>query len=130
MIKHGGISCLATSLTTAVSFFANLVSVLQPLREFGLFMGLCVMSAFLLVLLMLPPIIVFLEKRRLRRSLRVVHASALRGQQSSGPPAIEDQGQADDSARPAIVSRTSTVRRRNSLSRMCLLKLVNCVAKC
>ena len=28
-------SCLATSMTTALSFYANLVSVLQPLREFG-----------------------------------------------------------------------------------------------
>jgi predicted RND superfamily exporter protein len=61
MIMHAGKSCFATSLTTSVSFFANLASVLQPLREFGLFMGLCVMSAFVLVLLFLPPLIVIRE---------------------------------------------------------------------
>eukprot|EP00435_Cladocopium_sp_Y103_P020892 s569_g5.t1 len=35
MIVHAGESCLATSMTTALSFFANLASALQPLREFG-----------------------------------------------------------------------------------------------
>ena len=34
-IVHAGESCLATSMTTALSFFANLASALQPLREFG-----------------------------------------------------------------------------------------------
>jgi hypothetical protein len=38
MMLRGGKSCLATSLTTSLSFFANLASCLQPLREFGLFM--------------------------------------------------------------------------------------------
>jgi len=61
MLVHAGKSCLATSLTTSVSFFANLASVLQPLREFGLFMGLCVMDAYMLVLLFLPPFFVICE---------------------------------------------------------------------
>jgi len=63
-IVHAGESCLATSITTALSFFANLASALQPLREFGMFMGLCVMSAYLLVLLILPPLLVVAEKRK------------------------------------------------------------------
>jgi predicted RND superfamily exporter protein len=71
MIMHAGTSCFATSLTTAVSFFANLASVLQPLREFGMFMGLCVMSAFLLVLLFLPSIIIIRQRRIDKR--RAVH---------------------------------------------------------
>jgi len=62
MMLHAGKSCFATSLTTSVSFFANLASVLQPLREFGLFMGLCVMSAFVLVLLFLPPLLMINER--------------------------------------------------------------------
>ncbi|CAK0808176.1 unnamed protein product [Prorocentrum cordatum] len=61
LLTHAGKSCLATSLTTSVSFFANLASVLQPLREFGLFMGVCVMSAFALVMLFLPPLLVIRE---------------------------------------------------------------------
>lgn len=64
MIVHAGESCLATSMTTALSFFANLASALQPLREFGMFMGLCVMFAFSLVLLILPPLLVVAEQRR------------------------------------------------------------------
>lgn len=63
-LLHAGRNCLATSLTTAASFFANLFSVLQPLREFGLFMGLSVLSAFLLVSLFLPPLIVIRENCR------------------------------------------------------------------
>jgi len=68
MMAHAGKSCLATSVTTSVSFFANLASSLQPLREFGLFMGLCVMSVYVLAIFMLPPIMV-LEERRLRKRL-------------------------------------------------------------
>lgn len=61
MLLHAGRNCLATSLTTAASFFANLASALQPLREFGLFMGLSVFGAFVLVALFLPPLIVLRE---------------------------------------------------------------------
>eukprot|EP00929_Paragymnodinium_shiwhaense_P050899 TRINITY_DN25626_c0_g1_i1.p1 TRINITY_DN25626_c0_g1~~TRINITY_DN25626_c0_g1_i1.p1 ORF type:complete len:1694 (-),score=436.97 TRINITY_DN25626_c0_g1_i1:225-5306(-) len=62
MVLHAGKSCLATSLTTSVSFFANLASALQPLREFGLFMGLCVLSVFLLILMFLPPVLALNER--------------------------------------------------------------------
>mmetsp|Transcript_19256 Transcript_19256/g.67003 ORF Transcript_19256/g.67003 Transcript_19256/m.67003 type:complete len:1514 (-) Transcript_19256:458-4999(-) len=75
-ILHAGKGCLATSLTTAVSFFANFASVLKPLREFGLFMGLCVMVAFILVLLFLPPLFAVREVRRERVRLRIVDISA------------------------------------------------------
>jgi predicted RND superfamily exporter protein len=40
--QKAGKASLATTFTTSLSFFANLVSVLKPLREFGMFMGLCV----------------------------------------------------------------------------------------
>jgi len=76
MLIHAGKSCLATSATTAVSFFANLASCLQPLREFGMFMGLCVMSAYVLVLLLLPPLIVISnEKKKERVKHRIVDIS-------------------------------------------------------
>ena len=38
-------STAATTFTTAMSFFANLASVLRPLREFGFFMGVCVQTS-------------------------------------------------------------------------------------
>ncbi|CAE8624124.1 unnamed protein product [Polarella glacialis] len=72
MLVQAGMSCLSTSVTTALSFYANLASALQPLREFGMFMGNCVMAAYLLVLLILPPLLVWLEKRSERVRPRVV----------------------------------------------------------
>jgi predicted RND superfamily exporter protein len=59
---HAGKSCMATSVTTSVSFFANLASVLQPLREFGMLMGLCVMSVYVLALAVLPPLMAMEER--------------------------------------------------------------------
>ena len=41
MYAGGGLSCATTTVCGASSFLANLASVLMPLREFGLFMGLC-----------------------------------------------------------------------------------------
>eukprot|EP00913_Durusdinium_trenchii_P003241 g2997.t1 len=57
-LVSAGVNCLATSLTTAASFLANLASVLQPLREFGFFMGLCCLWCFVLISLYLPPMLV------------------------------------------------------------------------
>jgi len=65
-IVRAGRSCMATSLTTSLSFFANLLSCLQPLREFGLFMGLCVTNVFVLALMLLPPLIVIRYRREQR----------------------------------------------------------------
>lgn len=76
LIWHAGRSCLATSLTTSLSFFSNLASSLQPLREFGLFMGISVMAVFVLAMLILPPLICIRERKRRRAaagaSLRAV----------------------------------------------------------
>eukprot|EP00928_Gymnodinium_smaydae_P031132 TRINITY_DN22957_c0_g5_i1.p1 TRINITY_DN22957_c0_g5~~TRINITY_DN22957_c0_g5_i1.p1 ORF type:complete len:1206 (+),score=173.87 TRINITY_DN22957_c0_g5_i1:93-3620(+) len=54
--QMAGKASLATTLATALSFFANLVSVLRPLREFGFFMGLCVLLVWILVPLMYLPV--------------------------------------------------------------------------
>jgi hypothetical protein len=75
MLLRGGASCLATSLTTSLSFFANLASCLQPLREFGLFMGLSVMAVYFLALMFLPPLIAIRERGRERVKRRVVDIS-------------------------------------------------------
>jgi len=55
---RAGKASLATTATTALSFFANLASVLRALRNFGLFMGLCVTFAWLLVSLIYMPLCV------------------------------------------------------------------------
>eukprot|EP00927_Polykrikos_kofoidii_P035586 TRINITY_DN30144_c0_g1_i1.p1 TRINITY_DN30144_c0_g1~~TRINITY_DN30144_c0_g1_i1.p1 ORF type:complete len:1586 (+),score=245.41 TRINITY_DN30144_c0_g1_i1:138-4895(+) len=75
LIIHAGNSCMATSLTTSISFFANLASCLQPLREFGLFMGICVLCVFVLTLLFLPPLFVIRERCRRPVQPRVVDIS-------------------------------------------------------
>ncbi|CAE8597581.1 unnamed protein product, partial [Polarella glacialis] len=60
--KKAGKASLATTATTAVSFFANLASVLKPLREFGFFMGLCVMVAWALLSAIVVPLC-FVDER-------------------------------------------------------------------
>lgn len=67
---HAGKASFATTATTAVSFFANLASVLKPLREFGFFMGLCVILAWLLLTLIFVPLCVLEEKYPCKRLCR------------------------------------------------------------
>jgi hypothetical protein len=62
VLVNAGKASFATSLTTALSFFVNLVSVLRPLREFGFFMGFCVMLVWLLVLSIYAPLCIVDEK--------------------------------------------------------------------
>jgi len=53
--------CLRTCIPvvfTAASFFANLASVLRPLREFGLFMGACMLSTCIISLLVYFPALI------------------------------------------------------------------------
>eukprot|EP00931_Biecheleriopsis_adriatica_P048929 TRINITY_DN28282_c0_g1_i1.p1 TRINITY_DN28282_c0_g1~~TRINITY_DN28282_c0_g1_i1.p1 ORF type:complete len:1528 (+),score=231.61 TRINITY_DN28282_c0_g1_i1:25-4608(+) len=77
-------STAATTFTTAMSFFANLASVLRPLREFGFFMGVCVTSAWFIVLLAYPAVLVWVERLHMgiRRCL-LGSAPAPGGQRSS-----------------------------------------------
>jgi len=70
MLTHAGSACCATTFTTSMSFFANLASVLQPLREFGFFMGMCVICVFFLVILFLPPLLALREDFRARMHAR------------------------------------------------------------
>jgi len=60
--RSGG-SCVTTTLCSASSFMVNLGSVLVPLREFGLFMGLCVLNTLLLELTMYPLVLIAIERR-------------------------------------------------------------------
>lgn len=60
--SHAGTATLATTSTTALAFLANLASVLRQLREFGLFMGICVCMAWVLVSLIFVPLCLADEK--------------------------------------------------------------------
>eukprot|EP00443_Scrippsiella_acuminata_P134618 CAMPEP_0115641660 /NCGR_PEP_ID=MMETSP0272-20121206/36428_1 /TAXON_ID=71861 /ORGANISM="Scrippsiella trochoidea, Strain CCMP3099" /LENGTH=260 /DNA_ID=CAMNT_0003078961 /DNA_START=471 /DNA_END=1251 /DNA_ORIENTATION=- len=54
--KQASKASFATTATTSVSFFANLCSVIKPLREFGVFMGLCVVMVWAMLSLVLIPL--------------------------------------------------------------------------
>jgi len=60
--RHAGKASLATTATTAVSFFANLASILTSLRQFGFFMGLCVMLVWLLLSVIFVPLCILDER--------------------------------------------------------------------
>ncbi|CAK0849005.1 unnamed protein product [Prorocentrum cordatum] len=61
--RNAGKATFATTFTTSLSFFANLASTLKPLREFGLFMGLCVVMVWVLVSLVYVPVCLVEESR-------------------------------------------------------------------
>ena len=50
MSQVAGKSMCVTTLTTACSFFANLVSPIQAVADFGLFMGLTVLVNYVIVM--------------------------------------------------------------------------------
>eukprot|EP00927_Polykrikos_kofoidii_P043145 TRINITY_DN37202_c0_g1_i1.p1 TRINITY_DN37202_c0_g1~~TRINITY_DN37202_c0_g1_i1.p1 ORF type:complete len:1313 (-),score=137.29 TRINITY_DN37202_c0_g1_i1:41-3979(-) len=70
-VLNAGGNCLASTLTTAASFFANLKSCLQPLREFGFFMGTMVVSTLFLVFLILPSLLVLTTPRKRQQDQHV-----------------------------------------------------------
>lgn len=69
-LLNAGKASFATTFTTALSFFANLASVLRPLREFGMFMGLCVVFVWVLVTIVYLPLCVVDERWFSRCRLR------------------------------------------------------------
>jgi len=56
--RKAGTAMLVTSASTALSFFANLVSSLPVIKEFGLFMGLVVCVNYILVLVYFPTLVI------------------------------------------------------------------------
>jgi len=63
-LLQGGRASLATTVTTSVSFFANLCSVLRPLREFGVFMGICVVAVWIYLTITVIPFLTLEERLR------------------------------------------------------------------
>eukprot|EP00929_Paragymnodinium_shiwhaense_P107813 TRINITY_DN74171_c0_g1_i1.p1 TRINITY_DN74171_c0_g1~~TRINITY_DN74171_c0_g1_i1.p1 ORF type:complete len:1256 (-),score=138.65 TRINITY_DN74171_c0_g1_i1:102-3869(-) len=53
---HGGLASACSAGTTALSFYANLFSVIRALRWFGFFMGLCVTFSWVLITFVYLPL--------------------------------------------------------------------------
>jgi len=72
---------LATTSTTALSFLCNMASVIRALRQFGFFMGLCVLVAWVHITFIYVPFIVIDHK--LCSRIRLVHRPSERRLKSS-----------------------------------------------
>lgn len=68
MLRHLGIACLVTSITTAIGFGSLASSKLEILRRFGLFAALGVMLAYVLSMFAVPLGIEWLGRGKLRRA--------------------------------------------------------------
>ena len=66
-VRKGGRAVAVSALTTVASCYANLVSPIRPIREFGFFTGTCLLAGLLLVLVAFPPLLV-LGARPTKRS--------------------------------------------------------------
>lgn len=53
---------LVTSVTTAASFLANLASPINPIQEFGQFMGVLVIVNYVFIIMLLPPALVIHDR--------------------------------------------------------------------
>ncbi|CAK0868048.1 unnamed protein product [Prorocentrum cordatum] len=76
---YAGKASFATSATTAISFFANIASVLKPLREFGVFMGFNVIFVWILLTLIFVPMCQINERLARPNSRFAIAVSKLHG---------------------------------------------------
>eukprot|EP00913_Durusdinium_trenchii_P022145 g20806.t1 len=84
--RHAGLACLGTTLTTAASFFANLASVLRALREFGFFMGMCIIGAYVYLVVGLPALLILNDGAA---KLRCCHCRCRGSRRAANSPATE-----------------------------------------
>ncbi len=66
-VREVGIATLLTSVTTAVGFLTLLTSPMEPIRDFGLFVAIGVMIAFVMAFLLMPSMFALLPKPRVSR---------------------------------------------------------------
>eukprot|EP00929_Paragymnodinium_shiwhaense_P086849 TRINITY_DN47253_c0_g1_i1.p1 TRINITY_DN47253_c0_g1~~TRINITY_DN47253_c0_g1_i1.p1 ORF type:complete len:1345 (+),score=298.75 TRINITY_DN47253_c0_g1_i1:117-4151(+) len=77
-MQRAGKASFATTATTALSFFANLASTIRALRQFGFFMGVCVMLVWALISIIYAPLCLFDERCSKGCSLRLRHLPCTR----------------------------------------------------
>lgn len=77
VVKQVGLPCFVTSVTTALGFFSIATSLIVPLRDFGIVVGIGVLLAFLISLIFLPIALSLLkldqEKPKARKFSKVVN---------------------------------------------------------
>eukprot|EP00929_Paragymnodinium_shiwhaense_P118382 TRINITY_DN90300_c0_g1_i1.p1 TRINITY_DN90300_c0_g1~~TRINITY_DN90300_c0_g1_i1.p1 ORF type:complete len:1938 (+),score=383.34 TRINITY_DN90300_c0_g1_i1:179-5992(+) len=106
---RAGRSIAACGTTTAVSFLANLLSSVRPLRWFGLFVGLCILSNLVLSLGMFPPVLLLREKTK-KYWRRRKPKSPLQGTDDTSP------GQPDEAELGPMYRSSSTERPQSARS--------------
>ena len=60
--RRGTRAMAVTSSTTSVAFMANIFSPLMPIRGFGVYSGIIVPVNYLLVVMILPPAVIWYER--------------------------------------------------------------------
>jgi len=130
-LSHAGRNCLATTLTTAASFFANLASALKPLREFGLFMGLCVVCALAMVVMFLPSLLVMQAPKRESKLVKMAEPEPQEEPQPTGAlvaivPSAPEANKPSASPAPATPNRCPEVLLKFIMNRVesCPLMIV------
>jgi predicted RND superfamily exporter protein len=61
--RRGVRAMTVTSSTTAVAFFANVFSPIMPIRAFGIFSGVLIPVNFFLVVMIMPPAVIYYENK-------------------------------------------------------------------
>lgn len=61
--RRGVRAMTVTSSTTAVAFFANAMSPIMPIRAFGVFTGVLIPINFFLVVMIMPPAVIYYESK-------------------------------------------------------------------
>ena len=70
-MSHAVRACGITTLATSTSFLANLLSPIPALREFGVFMTMCIWCSFFAVMSLWPPVLVLLGPKSTEKTAEV-----------------------------------------------------------
>ncbi|MCK5561318.1 MAG: MMPL family transporter, partial [Thermoplasmata archaeon] len=65
-----GASLFLSALTTGISFSSNMISAMQPMREFGLFLMIGIFCAFFVIITFIPSIKVLVDTYKIKRQHR------------------------------------------------------------
>ncbi len=68
-ITHVGAAIFLATVTTAVAFFSNILSSIQAIREFGMQVGIGVISAFVVMGIFLPALRVIVDSRAVKTTV-------------------------------------------------------------
>ena len=98
-LKHAALAMFVTSFTTSAAFYANVLSKITAIRLFGIYSGTSILIMYSLMITWFPAGVVFMEKRRHSRNVRVESLEL------HGNPAIDDTPEA---TMPAADGESST----------------------